>query len=236
MAEARVRTTTQGKLSSILEIVRAATSGAGHAVRYPAGSTLMMQGEPATDVHLIVSGAVKLVSTSPSGRDVTVGIRWPGWLLGISPVVLDVPHPCRTVTMVSSEIESVPVPDFRRLASRDSVVSDAVAWLLSWELAHAVRRASWQGETVRRRLELLLRDLAVTCGQPLHGGFRIPLPLTHQELADLIVASREKVSRAPRASRTPGGTERWADADDVVGLRRSCPRRIVSNIHASASS
>lgn len=69
------RTTTRAKVSLILENLHAAISGAGRVVRYPAGAALMIEGEPATRVHPIVSGAVKLVSASPSGRDVTVGMH-----------------------------------------------------------------------------------------------------------------------------------------------------------------
>lgn len=75
-------------------------------------------------------------------------------------------------------------------------VNQAIAWLLSHEVMSTVRRASWTALNLRRRLELQLMEISVLHGQVQDGWSRITLPLTQQELADLAVASRERVSRA----------------------------------------
>lgn len=120
MANSRGRSPVSANLPSVLEVLRAATAGAGRVVRYPAGNTLTVEGAPAADVHVILSGAVKLVRTVADSRDVTIGIRSSGWVLGLAAAILGVPHPCRAVTMVSSEMSIVPADSFKELVLRDA--------------------------------------------------------------------------------------------------------------------
>ena len=190
-----VQENVHAKLSRIAEVLSAFT--AGRSMRYPAGNVLFAQGEAATEIYVMVTGAVKLVRSEANTREITVGICSRGSLVGVAPAMLDAPHPARAVTMVISEIRPVAVAVFSERLSLERTLTDATVCILAGELIGQIRRASRQTLNVRHRLTLLLIDLAQSHGHHLPDGtIRIHLPLSQQEIADLIVASRESVNRA----------------------------------------
>ena len=184
------------KLSRIAEVL-SATLASGRSIRYPAGNILFAQGEAATDIYVVVSGAVKLVRSEANTREITVGICSRGSLVGVAPAMLDAPHPARAVTMVRSEIRAVSVEVFFERLSIERTLADATVCILADQLIGQMQRASRQALDVRQRLTMLLTDLGQSHGQQLlDGAIRIQLPLSQQDIADLIVTSRESVNRA----------------------------------------
>ena len=93
---------------------------------------------------------------------------------------------------------------------------------LSARLRHATAEAEGLASlTVSERLMRRLAQLAAWAGMTAPGGVRITLPLTQQELATLIGASRESVNRALVRLRRQGKIrleEGW-----IVILDPSCP-------------
>jgi hypothetical protein len=55
--------------------------------KYPAGFEVLRQGAIARDVWVIDDGVVKLVYFDEDGREVTVGVRLKGWILGSASVI-----------------------------------------------------------------------------------------------------------------------------------------------------
>ena len=179
--------------------------GPGRSIRYPAGNTLFLQGDTPHEVQLILSGAIKLVRSETSEFDVTIGIRSPGWLLGVAPLILEAPHPARAVTMVQTETRPLSAESFKKLLRSDTDVLQATLRILAEELLGQVVRASRQSLDIRHRVQMLLSDLAETHGRAHERGWmRIHLPLSQQEIADLVVASRESVNRAMKDLRRSG--------------------------------
>lgn len=174
-------------------------------IRYPSGNVLFMQGDPAIEIHLIVRGAVKLVRSELDSRDVTIAILSAGWPVGVGPAILGAPHPSRAVTMVPTEIRPISAELFRELLSAEPKLVHATMCMLAHELVAQIRTGSRHILSVRRRLDLLLGDLAQSHGfhRP-DGTIRIHLPLNQQEIADLIASSRESVNRAMMELRHTG--------------------------------
>lgn len=54
----------------------------GHSVRYPAGRTIFVQGDPANALFLQMEGRVWIVVNSSTGRASSLGILYPGMLFG----------------------------------------------------------------------------------------------------------------------------------------------------------
>jgi hypothetical protein len=96
------------------------------AQKYPAGFEVLRQGEIATDVWIIDAGGVKLVHFEEEGRELIVGIRLRGWILGSASVVLGQPSPVAAFTMTPCYLQRLDAATFLEMLSGNSTLS---SWL-----------------------------------------------------------------------------------------------------------
>jgi CRP/FNR family cyclic AMP-dependent transcriptional regulator len=158
---------------------------------------IFRQGDSVKALYLIDAGIVKL-SRGANDRDVLVAVRTAGWLLGTAPAILNRPHLATAETLGTCEFRQVLLADFR--AAYEARL-DAAKWILKMQ----AREAAEEIETVTvlvgmdpmHRLEYVITQLASATGVPRRdGSLRVPVSLTHQELAQAIGTSREYVTRA----------------------------------------
>ena len=86
---------------------------------YPAGATLLRQGETGVGLFIITNGQVNVTQTAPDGTTRELGAFGPGNVLGEMSLLDDQP---RTATVIASEMTTalvIPVWDFRA-AMRES--------------------------------------------------------------------------------------------------------------------
>ncbi len=57
-------------------------AAAAVSIRVGRGEVITRQGDPVSCLHLVSTGAVRLTSVSPAGREVVVGVLGPGDLFG----------------------------------------------------------------------------------------------------------------------------------------------------------
>ena len=67
--------------------------------KYPAGVELLRQAEIPENVWIIDEGVVKLVNLAEDGRELTVGVRLKGWIVGSASVILSKVSPVAAFTM-----------------------------------------------------------------------------------------------------------------------------------------
>jgi CRP-like cAMP-binding protein len=173
---------------------------------YPEDSFLFRQGEPASHVLVLTAGEIAIVSPVRGGSEQVHGILGAGQLVGETAMFLDGRRTegaraisATTAWAISSQsfwafLHANPAASAallrqlaERLAERNAVIDD----LLSLD--------------VKGRLAKVLLGLAERYGEPdSDGGTRINLHLTPRELAGMVGASRENVSRALAAFRRRG--------------------------------
>jgi CRP/FNR family cyclic AMP-dependent transcriptional regulator len=181
---------------------------------YPTGSFLMRQGEPATHVLVLTAGEVAIVSPIRGGGEQVHAIVGAGQLIGELALLNDGRRTAgarATSPTTAWAIGREPFWAFlevhppassallrqvaARLAAREALIDD----LLSLD--------------VKGRLAKVLLGLAEQHGQPeADGGTRIALHLTHRDLAGMVGASRENVSRALGSFRRRGFIDYDSDA------------------------
>jgi len=159
-------------------------------------TTLFTEGEPSNALYLLVSGAVKLSLPSLEGDEVLVSLISPGEFFGITSLMSGLTRGfhCEAfsdcwVGIVPSDtfvttLLGVPFADFSALMG--STVSRWAA-LLS-------RYTHFQGFNLRQRLALALLELAQKFGVQDARGTILILQLTHDDLSNLVGASRQKVT------------------------------------------
>jgi CRP/FNR family cyclic AMP-dependent transcriptional regulator len=197
------------------EATRAALASAGREARYRQGATVFRVGDPGGFVVLITEGRAKVVASTAEGTEVLLGIRGPGELLG-ELAALDADDATRLASLVALEpltCRLVPVDEFATFLEAHPLAMVELLRTMADRMRDAERRRVEAGAySTSRRLAGLLAELSDTYGRPADDGIHVELPLSQQELAGLVGASRESVARAFKTLR---------DHDLVVTAARS---------------
>jgi CRP-like cAMP-binding protein len=196
-----------GLLGLLDERDRADLCALGRSRRFRAGASLIVQGDDSQTVFVLLEGHVKVVQSTPEGREIVLAVRVPGDLLGEFEAIDPEggPRVAANVALEAVEALAVTGAEFRAYADGHP---RATAALLRWairRLRAADRRRSDAGTLdVAHRLVRLLDELADQHGLAGEAGVRLDLPLTQDELASLIAASRDSVVRALGSLRRRG--------------------------------
>ncbi len=153
---------------------------------------LYLLGDPATEIYLVLSGALKLSRLSADGKEVTLTLVGPGELCGEDALVESGPRTASADALVESRLLGIPAPDFEQ-AMR---TCPALALGVTRALVRRLRQAEELVEDLATRevpvrLARLLLRLAERYGAPEDGRIALTLPLAHQDLAHCIGSTRE---------------------------------------------
>ena len=170
---------------------------AGRSSMFRPGDTMCVEGEPGTHVFVVVSGWVKIVSVTADGREMVLGLRGYGDVVG---ELAGDAGGYRTATVQAiSLVQSLIVPYHRFSAFLDTHNSAARAYrhvvTQRWGDAAQMLR-SRSVHTGPQRIARLLLDLAERHGNANGDAIVVTIPLSQTELASLAGASRATVTRA----------------------------------------
>jgi CRP-like cAMP-binding protein len=218
-----------GFLNALDEVDRAALGELGHVRRFAKGRMLFLEGDRSDDVILLREGQVKIVSAGWEGGENLLAIRGPGDLIGELTAIDDSNHPriATAVAMCSVRAQVLPASDFLHfVASRPGVALSLLRALSKRMRDSDRRRVEYGSYDAAHRLARVLLELAGEHGRAVTGGTNIGLPLSQDELAGLIGASRESVARALGTLRARGHVvtaRRSIVIVDLVQLQRYAP-------------
>lgn len=159
--------------------------------RFPAGTTLLMEGDPVDFLYVILEGAVEL-HASWNDKDTTLSILRPVSTFILAAVILDSPALMSARTLERSEILMIPGDTLRRQAAEDNALSQAVSAEMAGcyrGLVRVIKNLKLRGG-VERLANYLLTQRAR------QGSDRIELPHEKRVLASLIGMTPENLSRA----------------------------------------
>jgi CRP/FNR family cyclic AMP-dependent transcriptional regulator len=173
---------------------------------YPRGTVVFIEGEAPRGLFVLCSGQAKLTTNSADGHSLTLRTVEPGEVIGLSSVVGDHPYPATAETLSPCQLSFIQRLEFLRFLRSNADVSIRVAKHLSMELHQAWRQSRMVAlaPDTQAKLAQFLIDQAGRHGQASGDGLRIPLHMTHEEIARNIGASRETVSRIMKDWRNRG--------------------------------
>jgi CRP/FNR family transcriptional regulator, cyclic AMP receptor protein len=182
--------------------------------RLPHGGVIARQGDAAMSLFLVVAGAVRLSSVTTSGREVVVGLLCPGDLFGEA-ALLGGRSPVDARAVGEATVVALPIPSLRSLLERHPATAEELLRMIAARLhrTSAALEEALVGD-LGTRIAGRLRELADVHGVRAAGGVRLRVPLTQEELARMVGASRESVNRS-------------VGALTARGLIRSKGRRLV---------
>jgi CRP/FNR family transcriptional regulator, cyclic AMP receptor protein len=164
---------------------------------YPAGATIFLDGQPSRGIFLLCQGRAKLSATDKDGHTLILRIAKPGEVLGLQATVMNQPYELTVETMQPCQLNFVRSEDFLHFLKAHGDACLHAAQHLGHDCGHAYEliRSIGLSHSASERLARLLLEWAVD-GHTNGGVLRTKLPLTHEEISQLIGTSRETVTRA----------------------------------------
>ena len=159
-------------------------------------TVLFTEGTQSDAVYLLVSGVIKLSLRSLEGEDILVSLISPGELFGITALMPGMQRAFRSEAFSDCWVGTIrPEPFVNTLLGTPFADFSAMmgSTVNRW-FTLLYRYAHFQGLNLRQRLALALLELAQKFGVQDDRGTILILQLTHEDLADLIGASRQKVT------------------------------------------
>jgi CRP/FNR family cyclic AMP-dependent transcriptional regulator len=157
---------------------------------YPRGEVLFRQGDPATEMFVVLDGRIAIATQAGDGREAVVAVLEMGGLFGELALFDDAPRSADGRALTDSVVAALPYAPVREVM-RDQ---PDLLWVMVRLLAERLRATDEAladavfldvpARTAKRLLELA------------SGQERFSIPLTQEELASMIGASRERVNKA----------------------------------------
>ncbi|GAA3884799.1 Crp/Fnr family transcriptional regulator [Streptomyces sedi] len=183
-------------LARLAEPERAELLGLGPRVAYRARTEVLHEHVPSTHVQLVLSGRLMVTAGSPNGYVALLALRRPGDVVGESAALTGQARSATVTTLEAAECVLVGREAFLDFLARHPDAHRKLSALLVERVRAGDRRAlELASSGVRERLALLLLDLARAHSEPTDNGLLLTVPLSQQELAGSVGASREAIVR-----------------------------------------
>jgi CRP/FNR family transcriptional regulator len=166
-----------------------------HLATYPAGAILFVEGQMPRGALVLCSGRVKLSTTSKEGKVLVLKVVEPGEVIALSAVISGEPYEITAETLEPCLVNFVDREGLLRLIERSGELGLRSALAVSREFQYAYREIH---ELVLARSssgKLARLLLSWVNGMEPARELRIHAPVTHEEMAQRIGASRETVTR-----------------------------------------
>jgi len=166
------------------------------AATYPKEAVLFVEGQEPRGVFVLCSGRVKLATNSADGKSIIVRLAEAGEVIGLSGTLSGNPYELTAQTLEPLQAKFIPRDAFLQFLQAHGEAAVRVAEILS-RIYHAtlleVRYLGFSSSTAEKLARFLLDQPSTAV--PGNGHIRVHLTLTHQEIGEMIGASRETVTR-----------------------------------------
>jgi len=163
---------------------------------YPKGATLFVEGQPSRGVFILCAGHVKLSTSSADGRTLILRISEPGDVLGLPATISGRSYETTADVIEPTQANFITRSDFVNFLREHGEAALRVAQELSdtYQNAVAEMRTIGLSHSAKEKLARFLLDWSAHHPAK-NGAIKFTLTLTHEEIAQMIGASRETVTR-----------------------------------------
>jgi CRP-like cAMP-binding protein len=159
------------------------------------GEIIYFPAEPGQSVLLLARGRVKIKTVTPDGRETILAFIDAGELFGELALVDGAPRDEYAEAVEPAQVLAIPREEVLWLMARRSDVALHVTKLLGFRLRRVENRLrNILFRSNRERTAALLLELLDSHGERVNDHWEINLRLSHQDLANLIGATRESVT------------------------------------------
>jgi len=167
-------------------------------------SKIIGAGDPTDSLFIVITGRLKVLMSDEQGREVILSMLGPGEFFGEMGLLDDSPRSASVVAVESCELLSISKTDFKRSLAENFDLSLTVMRGLVKRLREADRKiGSLALMDVYGRVARLLLEMA----EDINGEKVVVKKLSKQDIAKMIGASREMVSRVMKDLQLGGYVE-----------------------------
>jgi len=176
--------------------------------RFRRNQILFFEGGAAQHLFALNVGLVKMVKSLENGKERITRILFPGDLFGLE-ALSESTYPLTAVVLQDSEICSVPRDQFFAfLRANPDVSLDMIRFLVSEIAEVRTQMTTMSFKDARMRVATFLLSLISPDERSAANSCSLTLPLTSQEVAEILELSPETVSRTWNALRREGLIEK----------------------------
>ena len=187
--------------------------------RFKRGESIVEQGKQSNALAIILTGRARVIATDARGREVILAIMHPGDYMGEMSLIDNEPHSATVMAEIQTDALILGRAEFARCLPENDSMAYAVMKGLVQRLRHADRKIESlalmdvYGRVARALLEFSVADA--------DGNAVIRDKVSRQDLAKMVGASREMVSRVMKDIEERGFIETRADGSVLVKERLS---------------
>ncbi len=222
----------QIRLLSLVDIFEPLSREEIEAIKWDNLNTTVEQGEIfytpmdlCETLFVLQRGRVRIYRTTPEGREFTVSVLESGTVFGEMVLTGQRLRSSFAQAMEDSEVSAMCRADVERLILDKPAVGLQLVHLLSDRLStYEIRMEDIALKEVPARLASLILLLLESQGVRTRTGYKIPTRYTHQQLATMIGANREAVTRAFAWLREVGTVEtkrRYIHVENIETLKEA---------------
>lgn len=160
---------------------------------------LFHKGDPGAQFYVVVSGRLKVLTTSLDGDDVVFSIAGPGEVIGEVALLTGLPRTATVTAIEPCELLALDRRDLLTVLRQDPEVAIKLLAVLARRLG---RVSEFVEDTLFLNLPIRLAKklmrFARSDGEEVRDGLRIDLKLSQEEWGDLVGATREAVNKQLR--------------------------------------
>ena len=168
---------------------------------FPKGRTIVSEGEPSQSLYILLSGRAKVQRSDSEGKEVILAVLGSGDFFGEMSLIDDAPRSASVITLESCDFMSIAKDSFKSMLMQSNEMCLAVMK----GMVARLREADQKIETlalldVYGRVARVLLDFS----EHVDGERVVKHKLPRQEIAKMIGASREIVSRVMKGLEIDG--------------------------------
>src|ERR1700722_17511121 len=146
--------------------------------------------------YVLLSGVARISCRNRKGARTLLIMVAPGMIPGFPPRVIGIKYDFRCEAVTNCHVGTVELQKFIEIAlgvDSEDFKRMATSYLGRWDLVQ-LRCANFMSCTLEERLALILLELGENFGIPDTKGIRLTLPARHRDLAELVGASRPRIT------------------------------------------
>ena len=175
---------------------------------YKKGDIIFHAGDPATDLHVIAKGQVKLIVPTPSGNERILAVCGPNDFIGEAFLQDTASYRLDAVALTNVVTCPVSREQFLEMAQKAPSFALTFTQIMAGHLFHCREQLSSSYAPVKIRLAKVLLEQVERFGKPKDDTWaNLSTNLKHEELAAMITATRVSVSMAMAELREEGALE-----------------------------
>lgn len=188
--------------------------------RYDKNEQIIDKDSPSSDIVFVLSGCVRIVIYSLSGKEVALDDVKSGGFFGELAAIDDSPRSANVMAVQDSVLAFLPAGVFKKILQQDPAVGMEVMRHLSWLLRQATGRIvdlSTLGANSRIQAELL--RISSPKDEDDNAALISPIPI-HSDIASRVSTTRETVARVMNDLVRQGVLERRKTEIEILDVER----------------